>query len=68
MRVGDLHEFGDGRGAVSQHKPEAHGTQNGAQRRQVQLPILHFAADRQEMRVKHSAVASVQLLLVKYNI
>lgn len=43
-RVGNPAELRDGGGAVSQHEPEAHGTQNGGERGQVQLPVLHFAA------------------------
>lgn len=45
-RVLNLGEFGDGGRAVSQHEPEAHGTQNRGKCRKVQLSILHFAVER----------------------
>lgn len=49
--VGDLGEFGDGGGAVAQHEAEAHGTENRRERRQVQLPVLHFAVERKRNRM-----------------
>ncbi|PWA24192.1 hypothetical protein CCH79_00016240 [Gambusia affinis] len=36
-RVGDPAELRDGGGAVTQHEPEAHGTQNGGERGQISL-------------------------------
>lgn len=46
----DPGELGDGGGAVTQHEAEAHGAENGRQRRQVQLPVLHFTAARKRNR------------------
>lgn len=49
-RVRNLGELGDGRRAVTQHEPEAHGTQNRCKRSQVQLLVLHFAVERKRNR------------------